>query len=55
VDGTDWVEESVTEFATSNDADCVVAHARFRSTLTIYLKEECDPAEYDQMCSFTSE
>lgn len=55
VDGNEWVEESVTEFATSRDADCVVADAEFRSTLTINLKDECDPDEYGQMCSFTSE
>ena len=55
VDGNEWVEESVTEFATSRDVECVVADAEFRSTLTIHLKEGCDRNEYDRMCSFTSE
>ena len=55
VDDSEWVEESVTDFATSRDVECVVADAEFRSTLTIHLKEGCNQEGYDQMCSFTSE
>ncbi|MFC7131895.1 hypothetical protein ACFQJ3_01930 [Salinibaculum sp. GCM10025337] len=55
VDDGEWVEASVTEFATSRDVDCVVADAEYRSTLTIYLKEGCDRDGYGRMCSFTNE
>lgn len=53
-DDSEWVEESITEFALSKDVDCVVAVAEYRSTLSIYLKEGCDRYDYDQMCSFTN-
>jgi len=55
VDGNEWVEASVTEFATSRDVECVVADAEYRSTLNISLKGGCDPDEYDQMCSFATQ
>lgn len=54
VDQTDWIEKSVTEFATSRNVDCVVADVRYRSTLNIDFKEGCDRDDFGQMCSFTN-
>lgn len=54
-DGGDWAEESVSAFAASEDVDCAIADAEYRSTLHIYLVAGCDRDGYEGTCSFVDE
>lgn len=54
VDGNDWVEASLTEFVSSNDADCVVANAEYHDDgLWFSLLDECNQ-DWDGKCEFAT-
>lgn len=55
VDGRDWVQKSVTEYATSKDVDCVMAWAEYHSSFLLDLRWPCEREYYDGLCSFVTE
>jgi hypothetical protein len=55
VDGQEWIEKSVTEYAASKNADCVLASAEYESSFNLNLKWPCEGRDYyDGLCSFVT-
>jgi hypothetical protein len=56
VDGGDWVEKSVTEYAASNDVECAIASAEYDSSFDLRLRWPCQGREYyDGLCPFVTQ
>lgn len=55
VDGDDWIEESITEFVASKDADCALANVEYHNNegLRFVLWDGCN-RDWDNMCGFTT-